>query len=222
MPGGYDDDNRSISSHDGVYMGGSGNNNNQGMMFNDAGGGGGGGNNNGMGNHHELSMMRLEAQGQGLGQGQGQGQGSDFMTTPTSPSLNSMNPDNPYSSMHDSKIKFSHTISHINPTAAAGNNRMLCSVDSLPVEIIPNSRSDLCFLGFLEEISQVMIDSKKLANTPSFPPPSIVSLSPFSFPFFSHVFSLHYPAFSYLSLSPPPLLPPPIRWWGKTYCSSDR
>ena len=148
MPGGYDDDNRSISSHDGVYMGGSGSNNNQGMMFNDGGGGGGGGgNNNGMGNHHE---MRLDGQGQGLGPG------SDFMTTPTSPSLNSMNPDNPYSSMHDSKIKFSHTISHINPTAAAGNNRMLCSVDSLPVEIIPNSRSDLCFLGFLEEISQVM------------------------------------------------------------------
>lgn len=162
MPGGYDDDNRSISSYEGLYMGGnSSSNNNNGAMFHDGGGNGGGGNIGGgmMGSHHhhhhphELAMMRMEGQGQG--QGPGLGPGPEFMTTPTSPSLNSMNPDNPYSFMHEHKIKFSHTISHINPTVAAGNNRMLCSVDSLPVEIIPNSRSDLCFLGFLEEISQV-------------------------------------------------------------------
>ena len=50
----------------------------------------------------------------------------------------------------------SHTISHINPSAVGGNNRMLCAVDTLPVEIVPNGRSDLCFLAYIEEFSQVV------------------------------------------------------------------
>lgn len=50
----------------------------------------------------------------------------------------------------------SHTISHINPSVVGGNNRMLCAVDTLPVEIVPNGRSDLCFLAYIEEFSQVV------------------------------------------------------------------
>ena len=50
----------------------------------------------------------------------------------------------------------SHTVSHVTPSAVAGNNRMMCSVDALAVEIVPNGRADICFLAFLEDFAKLV------------------------------------------------------------------
>ena len=49
-----------------------------------------------------------------------------------------------------------HTISNINPSTNNGHSRMICTIDSVPVEIMPNGRSDLCFLALVEEIAQLV------------------------------------------------------------------
>lgn len=49
-----------------------------------------------------------------------------------------------------------HIITNINPSTNNGHSRMLCTIDAVPVEIMPNGRSDLCFLALVEEISQLV------------------------------------------------------------------
>lgn len=49
-----------------------------------------------------------------------------------------------------------HVITNINPSTNNGHSRLLCTIDAVPVEIMPNGRSDLCFLALVEEISQLV------------------------------------------------------------------
>ena len=49
-----------------------------------------------------------------------------------------------------------HMITNINPSTNNGHSRMLCTIDTVPVEIMPNARSDLCFLALVEEIAQLV------------------------------------------------------------------
>jgi hypothetical protein len=49
-----------------------------------------------------------------------------------------------------------HFISNINPSSYNGHSRMLCTIDAVGVEIVPNGRSDLCFLALVEEIAQLV------------------------------------------------------------------
>ena len=49
-----------------------------------------------------------------------------------------------------------HTVSGINPSTNNGHSRLLLNIDSVPVEIMPNGRSDLCFLALVEEIAQLV------------------------------------------------------------------
>ena len=53
-----------------------------------------------------------------------------------------------------------HTLSNINPSSTLGQSRIFCNIDAIAVEIIPNGRSDLCFLAFIEEISQLVGKNK--------------------------------------------------------------
>ena len=46
-----------------------------------------------------------------------------------------------------------HILTHLNPSSSAGHNRMCCNIDSIPVEISPNSRADICFLAFIEDVA---------------------------------------------------------------------
>jgi hypothetical protein len=49
-----------------------------------------------------------------------------------------------------------HMVTNINPSTNNGHSRMLCTIDTVPVEIMPNARSDLCFLALVEEIAQLV------------------------------------------------------------------
>ena len=62
-------------------------------------------------------------------------------------------PDNSFDIDNEQKPLGVHAVSSINPSTNNGHSRMLLTIDSLPVEILPNGRSDLCFLALAEEIA---------------------------------------------------------------------
>lgn len=89
----------------------------------------------------------------GTGQGSANGMGSNNVSVFDDDVFNEANG---FDIDNEPKPTGEHTIGNINPSTINGHSRMHCTIDAVSVEIVPNGRSDICFLALMEEISQLV------------------------------------------------------------------
>ena len=89
----------------------------------------------------------------GAGQGSAAGMGSNNSSVFDDDGFNEANG---FDIDNEPKPTGEHTIGNINPSTINGHSRMHCTIDAVSVEIVPNGRSDICFLALMEEISQLV------------------------------------------------------------------
>jgi hypothetical protein len=89
----------------------------------------------------------------GTGQGSAVGMGSNNLSVFDDDGFNEANG---FDIDNEPKPTGEHIIGNINPSTINGHSRMHCTIDSVSVEIVPNGRSDICFLALMEEISQLV------------------------------------------------------------------
>lgn len=101
-------------------------------------------------------MRSLEHAGGSAGNKSGPGSSGGMMVNGLPAFDDDVFGENSFDIDNEPKPTGEHTISSINPSTNNGHSRLLLTIDSVPVEIMPNGRSDLCFLALVEEIAQLV------------------------------------------------------------------